>query len=295
MPMDQLDLTRPKLSASIATKQGTLLENADQKEIKKAKGEMQGTLDIKQKTIGGDLENRRNLKLCTETLESMPEPVVVEPKVVSQPKVWSDAPIIEEYESDNDDEYETVKEQNTYSPSPKADKRDWNGLMSKRCVTRRTSFNLENIVPLEGLACLIAKATVDESNKWHRREYSNARTLQQNGVAKRKNMTLIEAARTMLADSFLPNTFMAEAVSTACYVLNRILPAKSENQANKTTGPEETNHTADTQDNIDAGNSKMEADPAQDYFVLLIYSSYTSTVNRSLRLLRVIDNLYEYK
>ncbi|GKD33445.1 hypothetical protein Tco_1248954, partial [Tanacetum coccineum] len=40
-----------------------------------------------------------------ETLESVPEPVVVEPKVVSQPKVWSDAPIIEEYESDSDDEY----------------------------------------------------------------------------------------------------------------------------------------------------------------------------------------------
>nr|GEU70448.1 retrovirus-related Pol polyprotein from transposon TNT 1-94 [Tanacetum cinerariifolium] len=31
------------------------------------------------------------------------------------------------------------------------------------------SFNLENIVPTGGLACLIAKATVDESNKWHRR------------------------------------------------------------------------------------------------------------------------------
>ncbi|GJZ73092.1 hypothetical protein Tco_0637238 [Tanacetum coccineum] len=40
-----------------------------------------------------------------ETLESMPEPVVNEPKVVSQPKVWSDAPIIEEYESDSDDDY----------------------------------------------------------------------------------------------------------------------------------------------------------------------------------------------
>ncbi|GKE82629.1 hypothetical protein Tco_1552629, partial [Tanacetum coccineum] len=40
-----------------------------------------------------------------ETLESMPEPVVVEPKVVSQPKVWSDAPIIEEHESDYDGEY----------------------------------------------------------------------------------------------------------------------------------------------------------------------------------------------
>ncbi|GKA80781.1 hypothetical protein Tco_0787473 [Tanacetum coccineum] len=31
------------------------------------------------------------------------------------------------------------------------------------------SFNLENIVPLGGLACLIAKATFDESNLWHRR------------------------------------------------------------------------------------------------------------------------------
>ncbi|GJU22527.1 ribonuclease H-like domain-containing protein [Tanacetum coccineum] len=31
------------------------------------------------------------------------------------------------------------------------------------------NFNLENIVPSGGLACLIAKATIDESNKWHRR------------------------------------------------------------------------------------------------------------------------------
>ncbi|GJZ59567.1 putative ribonuclease H-like domain-containing protein [Tanacetum coccineum] len=48
-------------------------------------------------------------------------------------------------------------------------------------------------------------------SKGIKREYSNARTPQQNGVAERKNMTLIEAARTMLADSFLPNIFLAEA------------------------------------------------------------------------------------
>ncbi|GJT26590.1 ribonuclease H-like domain-containing protein [Tanacetum coccineum] len=48
-----------------------------------------------------------------------------------------------------------------------------------------------------------------------KREYSIARTPQQNGVAKRKNRTVIEAARTMLADSKLPTTFWAEAVSTA--------------------------------------------------------------------------------
>ncbi|GKC60889.1 putative ribonuclease H-like domain-containing protein [Tanacetum coccineum] len=51
-----------------------------------------------------------------------------------------------------------------------------------------------------------------------KREFSVARTPQQNGVAERKNRTLIEAARTMLADSKLPTTFWAEAVNTACYV-----------------------------------------------------------------------------
>ncbi|GKG13957.1 putative ribonuclease H-like domain-containing protein [Tanacetum coccineum] len=49
-----------------------------------------------------------------------------------------------------------------------------------------------------------------------RREFSVARTPQQNGVVKRRNMTLIEAARTMLVDSKLPTTFWAEVVNTAC-------------------------------------------------------------------------------
>ncbi|GJZ27888.1 putative ribonuclease H-like domain-containing protein, partial [Tanacetum coccineum] len=54
------------------------------------------------------------------------------------------------------------------------------------------------------------------------RQFSVARTLQQNGVVGRRNRTLIEAARTMLADSKLPTTFWAEAVNTACYVQNRV-------------------------------------------------------------------------
>ncbi|GJW19657.1 ribonuclease H-like domain-containing protein [Tanacetum coccineum] len=55
-------------------------------------------------------------------------------------------------------------------------------------------------------------------------------TPQQNRVAERKNRTLIEAARTMLADSLLPTTFWAEAVSTACYVQNKI-PRKFDEKA----------------------------------------------------------------
>ncbi|GJX00580.1 ribonuclease H-like domain-containing protein [Tanacetum coccineum] len=182
-------------------------------------------------------------------------------------------------------------------------------------------------------------------SKGIKKEYSNARTPQQNGVAERKNRTLIEAARTMLADSFLPNTFWAKIISTDCYVLNRFdgksdegflvgyslnskafrvynletkrveenlhitflenkpnvagkgpnwlfdldyltdsmnyQPVRSENQANKHAGPKEANHNAGTQDNIDAENSEMEAESAQDYFVLPIWSSYTSTVKSS--------------
>ncbi|GJW87285.1 putative ribonuclease H-like domain-containing protein [Tanacetum coccineum] len=54
-----------------------------------------------------------------------------------------------------------------------------------------------------------------------KREFSIVRTPQQNGVAERRNRTLIEATKTMLADSKLPTTFWAEAVNTACYVQNR--------------------------------------------------------------------------
>nr|GFA25530.1 ribonuclease H-like domain-containing protein [Tanacetum cinerariifolium] len=152
--------------------------------------------------------------------------------------------------------------------------------------------NLKNIVLSGDLTCLFVKATIDESNLWHRRlgyinfkninklvkgnlvrglpikvfenkntcvackkgkqhrascktklvirsdngtefknsdhnqfcgmkgikqEFSVPRTPQQNGIAERKNMTLIEPARTMLADSLLPIPFWAEAVNTACY------------------------------------------------------------------------------
>ncbi|GJX45293.1 putative ribonuclease H-like domain-containing protein [Tanacetum coccineum] len=63
-----------------------------------------------------------------------------------------------------------------------------------------------------------------------KREFSVARTPQQNRVAERKNRTLIKAARTMLAYSLLPTVFWAEAVNTACYVLNRVLVTKPHNK-----------------------------------------------------------------
>nr|GEV38692.1 retrovirus-related Pol polyprotein from transposon TNT 1-94 [Tanacetum cinerariifolium] len=62
------------------------------------------------------------------------------------------------------------------------------------------------------------------------RQFSVAITPQQNGVVERRNKILIEAARTMPDDSKLPTTFCAEAVSTACYVQNRVLVVKPQNK-----------------------------------------------------------------
>ncbi|GKE08101.1 hypothetical protein Tco_1411652 [Tanacetum coccineum] len=89
-----------------------------------------------------------------ETHEFVPEPVVDKSNIVSQPKVWSDAPVIEEYELDSEDEHvslltkeqeipsfadkhvkiprQTIIEQNTCSQSPKPDKKNCSGLMSKK-------------------------------------------------------------------------------------------------------------------------------------------------------------------
>ncbi|GJT15735.1 putative ribonuclease H-like domain-containing protein [Tanacetum coccineum] len=62
------------------------------------------------------------------------------------------------------------------------------------------------------------------------RQFSVARTPQQNGVVERRNRTLIKAARTMLVDSKLPTTFWAKAINTACYVQNRVLVVKPYNK-----------------------------------------------------------------
>ena len=60
-------------------------------------------------------------------------------------------------------------------------------------------------------------------SKGIRHQLSAARTPQQNGLAERRNRTLKEAARTMLAESNLNERYWAEAVNTACYTQNRVM------------------------------------------------------------------------
>jgi transposase InsO family protein len=52
-------------------------------------------------------------------------------------------------------------------------------------------------------------------------EFSAHYTLQQNGVAERKNRTIIESARAMLDEYKTSDSFWAKAINTACHAINR--------------------------------------------------------------------------
>jgi transposase InsO family protein len=63
------------------------------------------------------------------------------------------------------------------------------------------------------------KAFLEE--KGIRREFSCRYTPQQNGVAERKNRTILEMARAMLHEKNMPKIYWAEAAVTAVYLINR--------------------------------------------------------------------------
>ncbi|GJQ93765.1 putative ribonuclease H-like domain-containing protein [Tanacetum coccineum] len=113
-----------------------------------------------------------------ETHESLSEPIVNEPKVVNQPKVWSDAPIIEEYVSDSQAIICDKKKKvlftlttNRHVLAPEFNVNDEVNVLLRipRQNNMLTVEFRETIVPSGGLACLITKAKINESNKWHRR------------------------------------------------------------------------------------------------------------------------------
>ncbi|GJU39747.1 putative ribonuclease H-like domain-containing protein, partial [Tanacetum coccineum] len=123
-----------------------------------------------------------------------------------------------------------------------------------------------------------------------KREFSVARTLQQNRVAERKNRTLIEAAKTMLADSKLLTTFWAEAVNTACYVQNRVLVITPHNKIPYelflgrkhalsfmrlfgclVTIINTLDHLG-TKENVDAGQAGKKEVPGKDYILLPLWT-----------------------
>nr|GEY37742.1 ribonuclease H-like domain-containing protein [Tanacetum cinerariifolium] len=101
-------------------------------------------------------------------------------------------------------------------------------------------FNLKNIVPVGGLTCLFAKATLDESNLWHRRlghiNFKTMNKLMKGNLVRGLPSKLFENDHTCVAcqkgkqHKASYKTKTAEAVYTACYVQNRVLVIKPHNK-----------------------------------------------------------------
>ncbi|GKA02175.1 ribonuclease H-like domain-containing protein, partial [Tanacetum coccineum] len=354
--------------------------------------------------------------ISTETPELVSEPVVNESNVECQPKVWSDAPIIEEYESDSEDEYvslptkeqetpsfanqqvksprETVKNHFTHSKNPKVDKKElgygftaracfvcgslnhlirdcdfhekrmakqaelnnrlkrnssqrerrpiWNNVQrvnhqnqfvptavltrtgkipvntassTKNVSTVRHNFNRQAVLTNVAMKVNTVKPIVNRvrpTTVFHKthspfsRPFSKTTTLRTNFSKQKVNTAEVNAVSAVggkretavkpsAGCNWRPQRHNWHNVSkynggkgpTWLFDLDYLTdsmnyqPVRSENQANKHAGPQEANQNEGTEDIIDVGDSEKEDKSAQDYFVLPIWSSYSSTIKRS--------------
>ncbi|GKA15542.1 putative ribonuclease H-like domain-containing protein [Tanacetum coccineum] len=157
------------------------------------------------------------------------------PKVVRKN---NGTPIIEDWVSDSDEEYvpQAKKEKKTVKSSfakIKFVKSKEQVKSPRKTTVKQDNQNNQRVKVIRcdnGTEFKNKEMNQFCERKGIKREFSIARTPQQNRVAERKNRTLIEADRTMLADSKLPTTFWAKSVNTACYVQNRVLVTKPHNK-----------------------------------------------------------------
>nr|GEV96816.1 retrovirus-related Pol polyprotein from transposon TNT 1-94 [Tanacetum cinerariifolium] len=84
------------------------------------------------------------------------------------------------------------------------------------CQTMASAHNSSDPAPT-------CQTMASAHNKGIQHQTSVARTPEQNGVVKRWNRTLVEAARTMLSIAKVPLFFWAEVIATACFTQNRSL------------------------------------------------------------------------
>ncbi|GJR21710.1 putative ribonuclease H-like domain-containing protein [Tanacetum coccineum] len=139
---------------------------------------------------------------------------------------------------------------NLFSVSQMCDKKNKVLFTDSECLVLSPEFKL----PDEN------QDTIDESNKWHKRL----------GYVNFKNLNKL--VKGSLVRGLPSNIFQNDHTCVAC----------QKGKQHKASCPQKANHNTGTQDNIDASDSEKEDESAQDYFVLPIWSFYSSTVKRSI-------------
>ena len=94
--------------------------------------------------------------------------------------------------------------------------------MFAKLVENEKGFKIKTIRSDNGGEFVNSKFVELCVDKGYRHEFSTPRTPQQNGVVERKNRTLQEMARSMINEFDVPKYLWAEAVNTACYIINRV-------------------------------------------------------------------------
>nr|GEW81798.1 ribonuclease H-like domain-containing protein [Tanacetum cinerariifolium] len=117
------------------------------------------------------------------------------------------------------------------------------------------SFDLQNVVPSRDLTCLFSKASIDESNLWHKRL----------GPVNFKTMNKLVKGN--LVRGLRSKIFENDHTCVACQKVS------VGNQTYKNVGLQDTNGNAGTQDNVDARKEVSN----KHYIVLPLWSSLFST------------------
>nr|GEV42753.1 putative ribonuclease H-like domain-containing protein [Tanacetum cinerariifolium] len=231
-----------------------------------------------------------------------------EPKVVRKN---DNTLIIKEWVSDNEEEdvYNPKIKKKIVRPSiAKTEfvKSKQQGKTGRKTVKQVEQQRIENLIDHKVKAIRCDNRTEFKNKEMNQfckmkgilRQFSIARTPQQIGVAERRNRTLIEAARTMLADSKLQTIFWAEAVNTACFVRNIVLVVKTHNKTSYErfhgNGPDwlfdidaltrrinyepivagtQSNSFAGTKASDNAGQARKETEPVKDYIMLPLWTA----------------------
>nr|GEU91044.1 putative ribonuclease H-like domain-containing protein [Tanacetum cinerariifolium] len=121
------------------------------------------------------------------------------------------------------------------------------------------SFNLKKIDPSGDLSCLLSKASIDESNKWHRRI----------GHVNFKNLNKLVKGN--LVRGLPSKIFENDHTCVAC----------QKGKQHKACCPQEANNSTGTQANDDQGANLKEIDIHDEHFVLLIWSAYSTSIKSS--------------
>ncbi|KAJ9565585.1 hypothetical protein OSB04_001551 [Centaurea solstitialis] len=97
----------------------------------------------------------------------------------------------------------------------------WTKFLKTKDETSNLIINFIKAVQVQ-LKLPVQTVRTDNGMEFKNQVLKAARTPEQNGVVEHRNRTLVEAVRSMLAQSQLPQYLWAEAVNTACYTQNRI-------------------------------------------------------------------------